>query len=104
MSFEDAIKQTKDGVVIDFEVTPGAKVTVVPSGYSVWRKRVEVKLRAPPEKGKANEELIEALADLFGVPSASIEITSGATNSRKSIKIYGVSLATIIATLRGILG
>ena len=104
MSFEDAIKQTKDGVVIDFEVTPGAKVTVVPSGYSVWRKRIEVKLRAPPEKGRANEELIEALADLFNVPSTSIEITSGASNSRKSIKIHGGTPAVVIDVLRGRLG
>ncbi|WP_424357817.1 DUF167 domain-containing protein [Methanocella sp. MCL-LM] len=101
MSFEDAIKVTKDGVVIDFEVTPGAKSTVVPSGYSVWRKRIEVKLRAPPERGRANEELIEALSGIFNVPSSSIEITSGATNSRKSIKVYGISSDTVITALRG---
>jgi uncharacterized protein (TIGR00251 family) len=103
MSFEDAVKQTKDGVVIDFEVTPGAKSTIVPSGYSVWRKRVEVKLRSPPEKGRANEELIEALSDIFKVPSSGIEITSGATNSRKSIKLHGVTLDAVISTLRGLL-
>lgn len=95
------MKQTKDGVVIDFEVTPGAKSTVVPSGYSVWRKRIEVKLRAPPERGRANEELIEALSGIFQVPSSSIEITSGATNSRKSIKLHGISTETVISTLRG---
>jgi len=103
MSFEDAIKPTKDGVVIDFEVTPGAKATVVPSGYSVWRKRIEVKLRAPPEKGRANEELIEALSGIFGVSSSNIEITSGATNSKKSIRIYGIDQAAVINLLGSLL-
>jgi uncharacterized protein (TIGR00251 family) len=101
MSFEDAVKQAKDGVIIDFEVSPGAKTTVVPSGYSVWRKRIEVKLRAPPEKGRANEELIKSLSSLFNVPTSSIEITSGATDSRKSIKVRDVSPDVIISTLRG---
>ncbi|CAJ35752.1 DUF167 domain-containing protein [Methanocella arvoryzae] len=101
MSFEDAVKQTRDGVVIDFEVTPGAKSTVVPSGYSVWRKRIEVKLKAPPERGRANEELIEALSDLFHLPASSIEITAGATNSRKSIKVHGISTDVVIDILRG---
>lgn len=90
MSFQDAIKPAKDGVIIDFEVTPGAKKTLVPSGYNEWRKRIEAKLKAPPLKGKANEELIEALSDLFNVSSSEIEIISGATDSRKSVRVQGV--------------
>ncbi|HMK46845.1 MAG TPA: DUF167 domain-containing protein [Methanocella sp.] len=104
MSFEDAIRSTRDGVVIDFEVTPGAKVTVVPNSYSVWRKRIEVKLRSPPEKGRANEELIETLSEIFSVPRSHIEITSGATNSRKSIRVHGIKMDTVIEVLRGRLG
>jgi uncharacterized protein (TIGR00251 family) len=101
MSFEDAIKNASDGVIIDLEVSPGARETKVPSGYNEWRKRLEVKLKAPPERGKANEELIEALSALFGVPSARMEITSGATNSRKSIKVKGIKREEAIKTLRG---
>jgi uncharacterized protein (TIGR00251 family) len=90
MSFEDAVRAVQGGVVIDFEVSPGAKEARVPSGYNGWRKRIEVKLKAPAEKGKANEELIEALSVMFGVPAVGIEITSGATNSRKSIRVTGI--------------
>jgi uncharacterized protein (TIGR00251 family) len=101
MSFEEAIRATKDGAVIDFEVSPGSKSVVVPSGYNQWRKRIEVKLKAQPEKGKANDELIKALSDIFRVPSTSVEITSGATNSRKSILIRGVSAEAAIKVMGG---
>ncbi len=98
MSFEDAIRQASDGIIVDFEVSPGAKETKVPAGYNEWRKRLEVKLKAPPERGKANEELIEALSALLGVPAARIAITAGATNSKKSIKIPGVKREDAIKT------
>jgi uncharacterized protein (TIGR00251 family) len=101
MSFEEAIHASKDGAVIDFEVTPGARSAEVPSGYNVWRKRIEAKLRAPPEKGKANDELVEALSGLFNVPARGIEITSGATSSRKSVLIRGVNVADAAKIIGG---
>ncbi len=101
MSFADAIRATKEGAVIDFEVTPGARSAEVPSGYNPWRKRIEAKLKAQPEKGKANDELIKALSDLFEVPSTSIEIASGATNSKKSVLVRGISAETAAEMLEG---
>lgn len=91
MSFEDAIKMLDAGVGVDIEVTPGSKVLSVPSGYNEWRKRIEVKLTKNAQKGKANEQLVESLAGLFGVSSSEIFINSGATNSKKSIVIKGIS-------------
>ena len=99
MSFEDAIRSVPDGTIIDFEVSPGAMETKVPAGYNQWRKRILIKLKAQPERGKANEELIEALSSLFQVPSARIQITSGATNSRKSVKVKGFDRADAVKTL-----
>jgi uncharacterized protein len=101
MSFEEAIRATKDGTVVDFEVSPGSRSAEVPSGYNPWRKRIEVKLKAQPEKGKANDELIKALSDIFKVPSTSIEITSGATNSRKSVLVRGISAEAATKVLGG---
>ncbi len=101
MSFEDAVRPAADGTVIDFDVSPGAKQTLVPSGYNPWRKRLEVKLKAPPEKGRANEELIGALSSLLGVPETRIEITSGARDSRKSVKVIGAKREEIVTILGG---
>ena len=63
----------------------------VPSGYNEWRKRIEVKLTKNAQKGKANEQLVECLAELFGISSSDILISSGATSSKKSLLIKGIS-------------
>ncbi len=91
MSFEEAIKNLNSAVLIDIEVTPGSKSVSVPSGYNEWRKRIEVKLTKNAQKGKANEQLVECLAKLFGISSSDIVISSGATSSKKSLLIKGVS-------------
>jgi uncharacterized protein (TIGR00251 family) len=101
MSFEDAIRPASGGAVIDIEASPGAKETKVPAGYNQWRKRLIVKLRAPPERGRANEELIDELARLLDVPTVCIEITSGATDSRKSVKVRGMAREDVVEALRG---
>jgi uncharacterized protein (TIGR00251 family) len=91
MSFEEAIKALDSGIIIDIEVTPGSRSLSVPSGYNQWRRRIEVKLTKNAQKGKANEQLIESLAELFGISSSDILISSGATSSKKSLLIKGVS-------------
>jgi uncharacterized protein (TIGR00251 family) len=101
MSFEEAIRAAADGAIIDLEASPGAKETKVPAGYNQWRKRLLVKLKAAPERGKANEELIYALARLFNVSAVRIEITAGATNSRKSVKVRGMAREDVVRALRG---
>lgn len=91
MSFEEAIKVLDSGIIIDIEVTPGSRSLSVPSGYNEWRRRIEVKLTKNAQKGKANEQLIESLAELFSISSSDILISSGATSSKKSLLIKGVS-------------
>jgi uncharacterized protein len=91
MSFDEAIKDVGSGIIVDIEVTPGSRSISVPSGYNEWRKRIEVKLTKNAEKGKANEQLIECLAALFGINSSNILICSGATSSKKSLLIKGIS-------------
>lgn len=91
MSFEEAIKDLDSGIIVDIEVTPGSRSVSVPSGYNEWRKRIEVKLTKNAQKGKANEQLIECLAELFGISSSDIIISSGATSSKKSLLIKGIS-------------
>jgi uncharacterized protein (TIGR00251 family) len=50
---------------------------------------LKVKIAAVPEKGKANEELCALLARHFGVAQREIEVISGATSTRKRIRIHG---------------
>ena len=60
---------------------------------------LKVKLAAAPEKGKANESLVEFLADTLGVKRNTVSITSGHTSPVKTIQITGVSTETILKKL-----
>jgi hypothetical protein len=46
-----------------------------------------VKVTAPPEKGKANDAVIEILADYFDVPKSSISIIGGKSTRVKLVEI-----------------
>jgi uncharacterized protein (TIGR00251 family) len=91
MSFEEAIKDLDSDIIIDIEVIPGSNLISVPNGYNEWRKRIEVKITKNAHKGKANEQLVECFAALFGISNSDIRIFSGKTSSKKSLLIKGIS-------------
>jgi uncharacterized protein (TIGR00251 family) len=91
MSFEEAIKDLDSDIIIDIEVIPGSSLISVPNGYNEWRKRIEVKITKNAHKGKANEQLVECFAALFGISNSDIRIFSGKTSSKKSLLIKRIS-------------
>lgn len=95
---KEAIRQTENGVILDLEISAGAKETKI-YGYNQWRKRIEIRLSERAEKGKANAELISFLSGLFGVNSRNIRIITGLTNSKKSVKIMDAKAADILNVL-----
>ena len=48
---------------------------------------LRVLVKAPPQEGRANEAVIEALADHFRVPKSHISIVGGFKSKNKTIKI-----------------
>jgi uncharacterized protein (TIGR00251 family) len=46
-----------------------------------------VRLQSPPVEGKANKELIQVLADRFGVRQSQISIRSGERSRTKSVEV-----------------
>jgi len=48
---------------------------------------LKVKLAAIPEKGKANDELRQVLARVFGVPFNRVEIIAGNRSPRKLVRV-----------------
>jgi uncharacterized protein len=95
---KDAVRQTGEGIVLDLDISPGAKATCI-HGYNPWRKRIEVRLSERAQKGKANEQLISFLSDLFHVNSRDVRIITGSTNSKKSLLIVGAQMPDILKIL-----
>jgi len=53
---------------------------------------IKIRIKAPPEKGKANKELIKFLAEHFNIRKESISIISGKTDQLKLIKLENTQL------------
>jgi uncharacterized protein (TIGR00251 family) len=60
-----------------------------------------VKVAAPPEKGKANKELIDFLAEKLGIKKSSVLIVKGQTSRFKSIVIEGMSGDEVVKRFMG---
>jgi uncharacterized protein len=62
-----------------------------------WRARVA----APPERGRANEALIELLAGSLGVPRSRVSVVGGQAARRKIVEVDGLDLPEIERRLSG---
>ena len=79
-------KLFKEGsVVLEVKVIPRAKKTEV-SGF-MSDGTLKVKLKAVPEDGKANHELITFLSKELNIAQSHITITRGKTSHRKLLHI-----------------
>lgn len=61
---------------------------------------VKIKIAAPPEKGKANAELIRYLSNVIGIDKAEIGIISGLSSKIKMVKINALIKEQIIERLK----
>ena len=64
-------------------VKPNARRDIVEPLHLEYR----VSVHAPAEKGRANQALIDVLAEYFSVPKSRIKILRGSTSRRKLIEI-----------------
>jgi len=68
---------------MDIIVTPNSTSPGV-QDVDPWRHRLVVKVRAPPEGGRANEEVEELLSSVIG---AKVTVSRGHTQRMKVVRI-----------------
>jgi uncharacterized protein len=73
---------------LELHVQPGARKTEVAGMHGA---RIKIRLAAPATEGRANEALIEFLAEKFGVAKRDIRILSGMKSRDKRVLIEGVT-------------
>jgi uncharacterized protein (TIGR00251 family) len=77
---------------ISVKVQPNAgRNEIVGFANGIWK----IKIGAPPDKGKANKELIKFLSDILGLRKDSIVVLKGETSHNKIIGIAGLALTEI---------
>jgi len=53
----------------------------------ITKEYLEVRVNQPPEKGRANERIIELLAEYFNVPKSRVRLVRGETSKEKIFEI-----------------
>jgi uncharacterized protein (TIGR00251 family) len=81
-------KKDNPGIRLATRVTPNAGRNQI-TGYKDGV--LQVKVAAPPEKGKANKALVDLLSDRLGIRKSSIDIIKGETSRNKVVLINGIS-------------
>lgn len=76
-------------MIITVKITPNSRMNRV-VGFE--EDILKIKIKAPPEKGKANKELINFLAKKLKIAKSSIKILTGQTSRLKKLKIEGMSI------------
>lgn len=90
-----------DAVVLSVHAQPGAGRTHVMGRHG---DAVKIRVAAPPEQGRANEALVQVLAEQFGVPEKSVTIAGGETSRTKRFRISGVDPTEFADKLDLVLG
>ncbi len=88
-----------DEVIIEVTARPGTSRRGV---IGVTGDRLVIGVNSRPEKGKANDELIEYLAKEIRVPRSALLIVRGQTSRRKTVRIVTHEPAKAAARLRQI--
>ena len=86
------LEQTSDGVVLPVQARPRAKKNGVTGTHD---GALKVAVTQAPEKGKANEALIQVLARSLDLKKSQIRLVSGATSTRKKFLPCEVSCDTV---------
>ena len=82
------MRAEKNGVSLFIKVTPSSPKNQI---SDVGQDSLRIKIKSPPEKGKANKELVSFLSKLLDVPKKNISITRGEASRRKKVFICGVT-------------
>ena len=82
------LTETPEGVILNVRAQPRSSRSGIDG---LIGDAVKVRIRCAPVDGKANKELIETLADAFGLPKSAVEFKSGETSKTKRILLRGLA-------------
>ncbi|MFA5891589.1 MAG: DUF167 domain-containing protein [Actinomycetota bacterium] len=99
MNPEDAVEETKAGPVLRVRVRARARADAV--GWTA-AAGVRVTVRPAPEKGRANEAVVRAIAAWLGVPARDVDVVSGTAAVDKRLSIAGMTTAELRSRVRAL--
>lgn len=90
------IRETQTGCRFAVRVTPKARKQALGGTHD---GALKIAVTAPPEDGKANAAVIQAIAKWLRISKSRVDITAGQASRIKTIEVTGVDQATLRAAL-----
>jgi uncharacterized protein len=89
-----------EGCVVSVRAQPGARQNGI-TGEQAGSLKVAV--TAPPDKGRANDAIIEVLAEALELKRSQVELVSGPTSRQKKFLVRGMTADALRNRLRTLL-
>ena len=85
--------ETAEGVIVNVRAQPRSSRAGIDGLFGA--DALKVRIRSAPVDGKANKELIEVLADAFGLPKSAVVFKGGETSKTKRLLLRGLAAAQL---------
>jgi uncharacterized protein (TIGR00251 family) len=86
------VKEAEGGATFAVKASAGGKRNAV---VGVHGDALKVAVSAPRDKGRANEALVEVLAEAIGVPRKAVSLVKGETSTEKRFHIAGMKAESL---------
>ena len=84
--------ETPEGVILNVRAQPRSSRSGIDG---LLGDAVKVRIKCAPVDGKANKELVETLAEAFGLAKSAVVLKSGETSKTKRILLRGIGAEQI---------
>lgn len=91
------IDGTREGPVLRVRVRPQAPRAGLDGEHGDGSLKVSV--RAPPERGRANDEVVEVIAAALGLARAAVEVVGGGAARQKRVLVRGLTVEDVRARI-----
>jgi uncharacterized protein (TIGR00251 family) len=95
------LRTDPDGVVLSVRVQPGARRAGLTGRHG---DALALRVTAPPVEGRANEAVLDAIAELLGVRRSEVSLRRGATSRAKQVHVRGVDPVAVVRRIEHLLG
>jgi hypothetical protein len=94
------LRAVREGVTLAVRAQPGAKRTAIAGIYGEGTAaQLKIDVQAQPIEGRANEALIEFLAEILDLPKNAVLLKTGELSRSKIFLLRGVTLSQARAAL-----
>ena len=92
----EMLTETSEGIILNVRAVPRSSRAGLDGTIG---DALKVRIRSAPVDGKANKELVEVLADAFGLPKSAVVFKGGETSKTKRLLLRGARKENILSRL-----